>query len=81
VPVIIFNDSTHTAVKAAQQRTYPGRFIDVDLINPDYVKIADAYGISGYRARSADELNSVLSSVLDASGPVIIDVPIALEHY
>jgi thiamine pyrophosphate-dependent acetolactate synthase large subunit-like protein len=81
VPVIIFNDNTHTAVKAAQQRTYPGRFIDVDLINPDYVKIAEAYGIPGYRARSADQLNAVLSSVLDASGPVIIDVPIALERY
>jgi thiamine pyrophosphate-dependent acetolactate synthase large subunit-like protein len=81
VPIVIFNDSTHTAVKAAQQRTYPGRFIDVDLVNPDYVKIADAYGIPGYRASSPDELNDTLRSVLRATMPVIIDVPIALERY
>jgi thiamine pyrophosphate-dependent acetolactate synthase large subunit-like protein len=81
VPFVIFNDSTHTAVKAAQQRTYPGRFIDVDLVNPDYVKIAEAYGIPGYRAESPEELSRLLSESFKASTPVIIDVPINLERY
>jgi thiamine pyrophosphate-dependent acetolactate synthase large subunit-like protein len=81
VPFVIFNDSTHTAVKAAQQRTYPGRFIDVDLVNPDYVKIAEAYGIPGMRAESPEELTSMLQEALRAKTPVIIDVPISLERY
>ncbi len=81
VPFVIFNDSTHTAVKAAQQRTYPGRFIDVDLVNPDYVKIAEAYGIPGFRAESPEELERLLKESLRSSTPVIIDVPIDLERY
>ncbi len=81
VPFVIFNDSTHTAVKAAQQRTYPGRFIDVDLVNPDYVKIADAYGIPGMRAESPEQLADMLKEALKGSTPVIIDVPINLERY
>jgi thiamine pyrophosphate-dependent acetolactate synthase large subunit-like protein len=81
VPFVIFNDSTHTAVKAAQQRTYPGRFIDVDLVNPDYVKIAEAYGIPGLRAESPEQLTDMLRDSLRGNTPVIIDVPIDLERY
>ncbi len=81
VQIVIFNDGTHTAVKAAQERTYPGRFIAVDLVNPDYVKIAEAYGMPGIRANSPEELTEVLRSTRGASGPVLIDVPISLETY
>jgi thiamine pyrophosphate-dependent acetolactate synthase large subunit-like protein len=81
VAFVIFNDSTHTAVKAAQQRTYPGRFIDVDLVNPDYVKIAEAYGIQGMRAESPEQLTSMLKDAMRGNEPVIIDVPINLERY
>lgn len=81
LPIVIFNDSTHTAVKAAMRREHPGRYLDVDLINPDYVKLADAYGILGVRAGSADELQERLQDALAKPGPTIIDVPIALERY
>lgn len=81
VQIVIFNDGTHTAVKAAQQRTYPGRFIAVDLVNPDYVKIAEAYGIPAYRPGSADELRETLIETRSSNQPVLIDVPISLEKY
>lgn len=81
LPIVIFNDSTHTAVKVAQRANYPGRYIDVDLVNPDYVKIAEAYGIAGVRPTSPDALQEAVSKALCESMPVIIDVPIALERY
>jgi thiamine pyrophosphate-dependent acetolactate synthase large subunit-like protein len=81
VPFVIFNDSTHTAVKTSQQTNFPGRFIDVDLVNPDYVKIAEAYGIPGMRANSPDELEGMLKEALRSSTPVVIDVPISLERF
>jgi thiamine pyrophosphate-dependent acetolactate synthase large subunit-like protein len=81
VSVVIFNDGTHTAVKAAQKRTYPGRYVSVDLINPDYVKLADAYGIEGIRAESPEALTEALVRARTSEMPVIIDVPISLETY
>ena len=81
VAIVIFNDGTHTAVKAAQKRTYPGRYIAVDLVNPDYVKIADAYGIEGIRAESPEALTEALNHAKSVNGPVLIDVPIKLEQY
>ena len=79
--MVIFNDGTHTAVKAAQQRTYPGRFVAVDLINPDYVKIAEAYGIEGVHANSPEALAETLRRTRDKDEPTIINVPISLETY
>ena len=81
VTTVIFNDSTHTAVKAAQKRSYPGRYVAVDLVNPDYVKLADAYGIQGIRAESPEALSEALESAKSSDMPVIIDVPINLERY
>jgi acetolactate synthase-1/2/3 large subunit len=81
VAMVIFNDSTHTAVKAAQRRSFRNRYIDVDLINPDYVKLADAYGIPGIRATSPDALTEALVEARGTDGPVLIDVPISLETY
>lgn len=81
LPIVIFDDSTHTAVKAAMRREHRGRYLDVDLVNPDYVKLAGAYGILGVRAGSPDELQEQLRDALRQAGPVIIDVPIALESY
>ena len=81
VAIVIFNDGTHTAVKAAQKRTYPGRYIAVDLVNPDYVKIADAYGIEAHRAESPEALTEALLHARGVNAPVLIDVPINLESY
>ena len=80
-PQVIFNDSTHTAVKAAQRRAYPGRYVAVDLVNPDYVKLADAYGIQGVRVESPEALSEAVAAAKSSEMPVIIDVPIQLENY
>ncbi len=81
VTMVIFNDATHTAVKAAQKRTYPGRYVAVDLVNPDYVKLAAAYGIEGIRATTPEELTGALERAKGSDMPVLIDVPIDLESY
>lgn len=76
VPIVIFNDSTYSAVKDEQASSRGGRFIGVDLINPDYLKIADAYGIPGVRAQHPDALEQAIGEALERDLPTIIDVPI-----
>jgi acetolactate synthase-1/2/3 large subunit len=46
------------------------------LINPDYVKLAEAYGIPGIRATSPEELADAVTAAFERTGPTIIDVPI-----
>ena len=81
VQIVIFNDGAHSAVKAAQHRTYPGRFIAVDLVNPDYIKLADAYGMRSHRAASPEDLETVLRETRALNEPILIDVPVDFERY
>jgi thiamine pyrophosphate-dependent acetolactate synthase large subunit-like protein len=77
LPIVIFNDSTYTAVKDAMHWTYgEERSMAVDLVNPDYVKLADAYGIPGVRVDQPDDLQAAVTTALGHDGPTIIDVPI-----
>jgi acetolactate synthase-1/2/3 large subunit len=77
VPIVIFNDSTYSAVKDAQGQSRGGRFIAVDLENPDYLKLAAAYGIEGVRAETPDAMEQAIREAYDRNLPTIIDVPIA----
>ncbi len=77
LPIVIFNDSTYTAVKMEQADKYDRRFIAVDLVNPDYPKLADAYGIPSTTARSAEELVQAIVAAAKRDVPTIIDTPIS----
>ncbi len=77
LPIVIFNDSTYTAVKMEQADKYDRRFIAVDLVNPDYRKLADAYGIPSTTARSPEELEHAIKEAAKRDLPTIIDTPIS----
>ena len=47
--------------------------------NPDFVKLAEAFGIKGLRATSQDELESVIKQAMAHDGPVVIDFQISQE--
>lgn len=47
--------------------------------NPDFVKLAEAFGAHGHRPTSADETGAILRSCLDAKGVHVIDVAIDYE--
>lgn len=76
VPIVIFDDSCYSAVKHAQATRRDGRTMAVDLVNPDFLALAAAYGIPGVRADSPDALESAVRTALTRDQPTIIDVPI-----
>lgn len=76
IPIVIFNDSCYSAVKETQALTRGGRFLAVDLVNPDYVELARAYRIPGVRAESPATLERAIAEALTRDVPTIIDVPI-----
>jgi len=79
LPIVIFNDSTYTAVKDAQAREYDRRFIAVDLVNPDYIKLAGAYGIPAVRAETPEALTEAIRAASSRDLPTIIDTPIHFD--
>jgi thiamine pyrophosphate-dependent acetolactate synthase large subunit-like protein len=72
---IVHNDSAYGAIKNLQRRKHEARYLDVDLNNPDFVKLSEAYGVPGRRARNQEEFALALREALRRRGPSLIEVP------
>lgn len=77
VVAIVFNDGAYGNVKAIQRTRYGGREIASTLENPDFVKLADAFGMPGYRVESPEQLRDALKDAFEHDGPALIDYPTA----
>lgn len=74
VVTIVFNNSAFGNVRRDQQTKYEGRLLGADLVNPDFVKLSESFGVSAYRVNSPAELKIVLEKALAADAPVVIEV-------
>ncbi len=72
---IVFSDGAYGNVRRMQQELYGNRVIASDLANPDWLKLADSFGVMGLRARNPAELETTLRRAIAADAPVLIEVP------
>jgi acetolactate synthase-1/2/3 large subunit len=71
---VVFNNSSFGNVRRDQQMQYDSHLIGADLVNPDLMKIADAFGVDGYRVNSPAELQPALATAIDKDKPALIEV-------
>jgi acetolactate synthase I/II/III large subunit len=74
--VLVFNDSAYGNVKRIQQVDLGGRQIASELRNPDYVKLAEAFGVVGRRTETADGLQTAIEESIKANEPTLIEIPV-----
>jgi acetolactate synthase-1/2/3 large subunit len=73
---IVFNDGAFGNVKRTQEQVFSGRLIASDLVNPDFVALARAFGIDAERVTTARQLEAALRSALAARAPALIEVAV-----
>ena len=73
---IIFSNSAYGNVLRDQKLVYEGRTIGSELVNPDFVKMAESYGATAYRASTPAELKTTLTRAFADDAPVVIEVPV-----
>jgi thiamine pyrophosphate-dependent acetolactate synthase large subunit-like protein len=78
IVIVVCNDQGYGAMRMHQRRRF-GRVIASDLVTPDFVAVAEAFGARGLRVASAHELAPALAAAVADSRPVLIDVPLALD--
>jgi len=76
VVVVVFNDNAYGNVRRIQRESFGGRLIASDLHNPDFVRLAEAFGIQGMRASNPKELRAALQTALRTDRPALIEVPV-----
>lgn len=76
VVAIVFNDNAYGNVWRAQMEEFDGRVIGTELHNPDFVKLAGAYGARGVLAEDASQLEAAVGEAVAANAPTLIEVPV-----
>jgi acetolactate synthase-1/2/3 large subunit len=78
IVIVVCNDRGYGAMRMHQRRRF-GRFIASDLVTPDFVAVAEAFGARGLRVGSAHDLAPALEAALAESRPALVEVPLALD--
>jgi len=66
-------------VRQWQEMFYEKNYESTRLINPNFVKLAEAYGIRAWRAADLDSAHSAIDEARKHSGPALIDFQVIKE--
>ena len=75
IVIVIFKDDGYNLIKWKSMGKF-GKAFGVDFSNPDFVKLADSFGVEGVRVQPTDTLEQILIWAFSRNKPVIVDVPI-----
>ncbi len=81
VKILILNNQYMGMVRQWQEFFYEKNYAHTNMeAQPDFVKLAEAYGADGYRITNNDELKTVLPKALTSGNATIIDVIVEREE-
>lgn len=81
VKVLIMDNRALGMVHQWQRLFYNERYSFTELdANPDFVKLADAYGWQAARISKPEEIDGALDAMLSAEGPYLLDVQIPIDQ-
>jgi len=82
VKTIILNNKFLGMVKQWQDLFFDKRYASTSIpFQPDFVKLAECYGIKGYRAETVQEVTEVLETVFASKEPCIVDIAVDVEEH
>ncbi|MDR1856184.1 MAG: biosynthetic-type acetolactate synthase large subunit [Desulfovibrio sp.] len=81
VKVVILNNRYLGMVRQFQELLYEHRYYATNMdAQPDFVKLAEAYGAEGFRVETADQLRPVLAKALASPATTFVDVRVEREE-
>jgi acetolactate synthase I/II/III large subunit len=76
VVTLVFNNNAYGNVRRDQRQRFDGRVVAADLVNPDFVKLAESFGVAGARVTAPDHFRPALEKALAGGGPALISVEV-----
>jgi acetolactate synthase-1/2/3 large subunit len=69
---LVIDNGMHGTIRMHQERNYPARVYGTDLVNPDFVALAQAYGAIGEKVTRTAEFAPALERALAAGRPSLL---------
>ncbi len=80
VKIALMNNGYLGMIRQWQEIFYNRRYSSAYLGGPDYVKLADAYGIKALRAQTREQCRLVIEEAMAYDGPVLCDLQVEAEE-
>nr|MBA2314043.1 biosynthetic-type acetolactate synthase large subunit [Chloroflexota bacterium] len=80
VKIAIFDNKKLGMIRQWQEIIYAGNYHSATLLGPDYLKLADAFGIPAWKATTPDEVDDAIRAAQAVDGPALIWFQIAEEQ-
>ena len=74
VKVAVLNNAHLGMIRQWQEFFYEGRYMGAFLDNPDFAKVAQAFGLHGVGTSSRDEMHDAIAMAHEYDGPVVLDL-------
>jgi acetolactate synthase-1/2/3 large subunit len=75
VVAVVFNDDSYGNVARDLDESWGGQY-GAELQNPDFMKLADAYGVVGLRARQPTDVGRLVREAIELDRPALVEVPV-----
>ncbi len=79
IKMVILNNHFLGMVRQWQELFFEKRYSFTEILSPDFVKVADAYGIPGNLVSSRDKLDEAIRVMFETEGPYLLEVNIEKE--
>jgi len=76
VVTLVFDNAAYGNVRRDQRTLFDGRVVASDLVNPDFVKLAESFGVGAARISSPGEFKPALERALADGGPYLIAIDV-----
>ena len=73
IKIAIINNGYLGMVRQWQQLFYDARYKETPISSPDYLKIAEAYGLKGFRVKKRNQIPKIVDKVQKIRGPVLVE--------
>ncbi len=80
VKVVILNNHFQGMVRQWQELFFEKRYTATEMVNPNFARLADAYGCKGLELRDPKDVPDVIAEMLKTPGPVVVDAHVEREE-
>jgi acetolactate synthase-1/2/3 large subunit len=80
VKIALLDNRKLGMIRQWQELVYAGNYHSSSLLGPDWLKLAEAYGVAGFRATTPEEVDGAIAAARAVDGPALVHFVIAEEQ-